>query len=466
MKQQEVWRSLHDEEKELEDFCGRYRRFLSACKTERLVVKYILEQAKGKGFVGINELETQQGLGVGRKVYWVHQDKVVLMAVIGKESLEQGINLIGAHTDAPRLDLKPNPIYEAKDLAMAKTHYYGGIKKYQWVGMPLALHGVVFLADGTKVELSIGENEDQPVFTVTDLLPHLAQKQMEKKASEAIEGEGLNILLGSIPILEGEAKELVKTAILQQLEEQYCIKEEDLVSAELEVVPAGPARDVGLDRSMIGGYGQDDRSCSFALLEAILEQESPEKTAVALFVDKEEIGSTGSTGAKSEILPYFLMELAHLIQGSKANDPSSRPLELLTRRCLFNSKALSADVSGADDPNYDGVMEKNNAAKLGRGVVLTKYTGVKGKAGASDANAEFVSYVRRLFNQEQIPWQASELGQVDAGGGGTIAMFLAQHGMEIVDCGPALLSMHAPFEIVSKADLYITYKAYSCFFRK
>lgn len=469
------WEKLQGKEDEVFALSERYKHFLSTAKTERQGAKFIVEQAEKNGYKPLGELSARnQSLTPGDKVYWVHQHKVVIMAIVGREPLTKGVKLVGAHLDAPRLDLKPNPLFEAKDLALFKTHYYGGIKKYHWLGMPLALHGVIYLANGSKLEISIGEEPGDPVFTITDLLPHLAKEQMAKKLGEAIAGEGLNILVGSRPAQgknqEEKIKEPVKTAILTYLHEKYGLIEEDFISGEVEVVPAGPARDVGIDRSMVGGYGQDDRACAYPLLEAILAVADPVKTAVAVFVDKEEIGSTGSTGMQARILPYFLTELGNLADGKQEEQQKNStnlgrlPLELVVRRCLVNSRALSADVSVAEDPNYEGVLEKQHAAQLGKGVVITKYTGVGGKSGASDANAEMISYLRKLLSsQEDICWQVAELGKVDQGGGGTIARFLGEYGMEVIDCGPPVLSMHSPFEVVAKVDLYMTFRTYQSF---
>lgn len=453
-----AWEALKGQEEKVYAFNQEYKYFLSQAKTERKAVDYIVRVAKNNGFHDLEEIQgTEQVLTPGTKVFWVHQQKAVILAVLGVEPLEKGLNIVGSHVDAPRLDLKPNPVYQEKELALFKTHYYGGIKKYHWLGMPLALHGVVYTRNGDKIEITIGEELNDPVFTITDLLPHLAKEQLEKKLGKAIPGEGLNVLIGNRSLVDGEEKEKVKQTVLNFLHKSYGMIEEDFISAELEIVPAGPARDVGLDESMIGGYGQDDRVCVYPSLEAILQVERPQKTAVALFADKEEIGSTGSTGMQSRYFPYFVSELLTLINGDEVSDTA-------VRRSLIKSKALSADVNVADDPNYGDVLEKQHAAVLGKGVVLTKYTGVGGKSGASDANAEYIAKVRSLFNKNNICWQIAELGKVDQGGGGTIARFLGEYGMEIVDCGPAILGMHSPFEVASKADVYMTYLAYSAFY--
>ena len=364
------------------------------------------------------------------------------------------MKIIGSHIDSPRLDLKPNPLYQESNLGFFKTHYYGGIKKYQWTAIPLALHGIVILNDGTKVDISIGEEDSDPVFCVTDLLIHLAGDQMQKKLSEGISGEALNILIGNIP-LEDEEKEPITANILKILNEKYNIVEEDLLSAEIEVVPAGKARDLGLDRSMVLGYGHDDRVCSYAAVKAILETEQPEFTSVALCVDKEEIGSKGNTGMHSKFFENTVAELIAL-EGDYC--------DIKVRRALANSKVLSADVSAGYDPNFGEAYEKRNSAYMGNGVVLTKYTGSRGKSGCNDANAEFMSEVKGIFNKGNVIWQTAELGKVDQGGGGTIAHILANQGAEVIDCGVGVLNMHAPHEIVSKVDIYEMYKGYKAFF--
>jgi len=454
-----VWENLTpEEEKAAFDFGEEYKKFLDAGKTEREAASYMVSLAESQGFQPLNKLiSSGRPLVPGTKVYSLNRNKSLIMAVMGQKPLEEGLNIIGAHLDAPRLDLKPNPLYEAEGMALLKTHYYGGIKKYQWVTIPLALHGVVIRGDGSKVQVTIGENEQDPVLVISDLLPHLAQEQMEKKMTEAIPGEGLNLLVGSIPLREEELKEKVKLAILEKLNKDYGIVEEDFISAELEAVPAGKARDVGFDRGIVGAYGQDDRVCSYAALRAIFDTRVPQDTALALFIDKEETGSAGNTGMQSAFLENFIAEVTALTSGNYS--------ELSCRRALAKARALSADVNAAVDPNYEGVMEKMNAARLGGGVVLTKYTGARGKSATSDANAEFVAEIRQLFNKKGITWQTGELGAVDKGGGGTIAMFMANLGMDVLDCGVALLSMHAPMELASKGDIYMLYKAYVAFFQ-
>lgn len=448
-----AWTKLDQREKKaVMEFGEEYRHFISTAKTERETIDFAVSLARERGFVPLQECT---GLRPGDKVFAVEHGKIMAMAVIGNEFLENGLNIVGAHVDSPRLDLKPKPLYEEADLALLKTHYYGGIKKYQWVSIPLALHGVVIREDGQVISLVIGEKEEDPVFTVTDLLPHLAKDQMEKKMSEAIGGESLNLLVGGIPVAGGGIKEKVKLTVLEHLAEKYGMTEEDFISAELEAVPAWPARDVGLDRSMVGAYGQDDRVSVFTTLKAIVDLAAPSRTAVALFVDKEEIGSVGNTGMHSAFLANFVAELAGRCL------PQYNELSL--RRILANSRALSADVNAGLNPNYPDVMDKLNAGRLGHGVVLTKYTGSGGKKGASDAHAEFMAFVRRVFNREGVIWQSGLLGKVDQGGGGTIAYLLAMHGMDVVDCGVALLGMHSPFEVAHKMDIYMAYRGYRAF---
>lgn len=449
-KKKLAWDELSLVDKERQSIID-YLAFLSEGKTERESWR-ILEQCADKaGFIPLSEAKTFSN---GQKIRLAVRGKAGLLAIAGKRPLEDGFRLIAAHVDAPRLDLKQRPIYEDEGLAFFKTHYYGGIKKYQWTALPLALHGVVFLGNGQKVEIVIGEDEQDPILTITDLLPHLAKDQYEKKLSEAIKGEGLNLLLGHDPSTE-EGEERVKAAILHILKDKYGVEEDDFVSAELEIVPAGKARFAGLDRSFIAGYGQDDRICSFAAWKAIEEVEPPEWTSVVLFADKEEIGSDSNTGMKARYLENFIAELLTLQTGAYNG--------LLVRRSLANAKALSADVAAGYDPNYAEVMDKRNTAFLGRGVVIVKYTGARGKAGCNDANPEFVAEVRRIFNEGKISWQTSELGKVDQGGGGTIAQYMAVYGMEVLDCGVGILSMHAPWEISSVADFVMLMRGYRAF---
>jgi aspartyl aminopeptidase len=446
-----VWDVLKPrEEKKLWDLAEDYKAFLNAAKTEREAVAEIARRLGRAGFKPLT------GPRSGKRVFQVFRDKVLALAVLGQEPLSAGLRLIASHIDAPRLDLKQNPLYEEVDLALMKTHYYGGIKKYQWLARPLALHGTLFKRDGEKIEMAIGEKPEDPVFTVADLLPHLARKvQMEKKLSEAVEGEKLNILVGSLPLGPRETKERFKLAILKVLHDRYGLVEEDLISAELEVVPADRARDVGLDRGLIGAYGQDDRVSAFSSLAAVLDLPKPEQNLVLLFFDKEEIGSEGNTSARAQILETFLHGLFEL--KGEAFSPE------ILGRTLENTRALSADVAGALDPDYQEVHEKRNAPRMGYGLCLTKFTGSGGKYGSSDAHAEYLFWVRQVFNREDVAWQTGELGKVDEGGGGTIAKFLAALGLEIVDCGTPVLSMHSPFELVSKADLFMTYKGFKAF---
>lgn len=432
-----------------------YKDFLSRCKTERECVDTFISMAELQGYRNLGALVGEGGsLKPGDKVYAVNKGKTLALFIVGKEPFEKGLNILGAHIDSPRLDLKQNPLYEDGDLAMLKTHYYGGIKKYQWVALPLAIHGVVVKKDGTLVQVVIGEEENDPVFGVSDLLIHLASDQMDKKLGKAIEGEDLNICFGSMPLKDAEEKERVKKNILKLLYEKYGIVEEDFISAELEVVPAGKARDFGLDRSMVMGYGQDDRVCAYTSFEAILGINNPEKTCVALMVDKEEIGSVGATGMTSRFFENTLAEIMAL---------AGQYNELSLRRCLANSKMLSSDVSVGFDPNFPSVVEKRNTAYLGKGIVFNKYTGTRGKSGSNDANPEYIAEIRRIMDKHGVSWQTSELGKVDQGGGGTIAYILAEYGMEVIDCGVPLHNMHAPWEVASKADIYETMRGYLAF---
>ncbi len=458
-KWKNVWEVLDNIEKEkVFSLNEEYKDFLDKGKTERESAREIIRVASKKGYISIDELlEKRIKPTPGMKIYANNKDKAVALFVLGKESLEKGMHIVGSHLDAPRIDLKQFPLYEDSELAMFKTHYYGGIKKYQWVTLPLALHGVVVKEDGEKVDIVIGEDEDDPVFFITDLLPHLAKDQMEKKMSEGITGEGLNILIGSIPYDDSEINEKVKLNVLNILNEKYGIKEEDFTTAEFEIVPAGKSRDVGIDRSMVGGYGQDDRVCAFTSFKAILDIETPNKTAVALFVDKEEIGSVGNTSMESKFFENIVSELINLIEENYS--------ELLVKRALANSWVLSADTLAGFDPNYPEVLDKRNSPFIGKGITIVKYTGVRGKGGSNDANSEYLGKIRKIFNNSNVVWQMGELGKVDQGGGGTIAYVLANYGMEVVDCGVPLLSVHAPYEIASKADVYMAYKGYNAFFK-
>ena len=450
--QRHVWDCIDDrEKKKVFEFGEEYKRFLDQAKTEREAVDVILEMAMKKGFS--QDAKPNSNSPFIR----VFRNKAVALAVPGKADLEKGIRLIVSHIDAPRLDLKQRPLYEEVDLALLKTHYYGGIKKFHWLARPLAIHGRIIKGDGSILDLCVGEKDEDPVFTVLDLLPHLARKaQYTKKLGEAIAGEKLNVLVGALPLGDMETKERFKLGVLNFLNEYYGLVEEDLISAELEIVPAGNARDVGWDRSLIGAYGHDDRSSAYSSLRAILDlKKSPQKTALVLFVDKEEIGSDGATGAKSKFLESVLYEVMNL----KGVPPSARG----AYEILLRSRALSADVNAAIDPDYQEVHEKRNAAKLGYGVCVTKFTGHGGKYSANDASAEYVGWLRKLFNKNKVIWQTGELGKVDEGGGGTVAKFLATYGMEIIDCGPPVLSMHSPFEIAHKGDLYMTYRGFRAF---
>ncbi len=454
-KRKNVWLNIDDEQKnELEEISKDYINFLNTAKTERLAAKEIIRRAEEKGFVDINEKIAAKSLKPGDKVYALNKNKGVALFVIGSEDMENGMAIVGAHTDSPRLDLKPVPLSEDVNLAYFKTHYYGGVKKYQWTTIPLELHGVIYTKAGEKLEISIGDNDDEPVFTISELLIHLSRKLMDKSAREVIEGEQLKILVGSIP-LKDESDNPVKKNILRILNEKYGIIEEDFITAEFEAIPAIKARNAGLDSSMIIGHGHDDRVCSYSALNAILSVENPKKTLVGLFVDKEEIGSKGNTGMYSQFFENTVLELLNI--NDKANLIS-------LKRTLANSKVLSADVTAAYDPNFKDVSELDNSAQFGCGVALTKYTGSGGKGGSNDANAEYLQEVRSAFDKEDVIYQTGELGAVDAGGGGTIAFILAEYNMDVVDCGTPVVSMHAPTELISKADLYSTCKAYKAFY--
>lgn len=451
-----AWEQLKDGElEEVFNFGEAYKKFMDNGKTERECVDEIIKNAKAHGFVSFSEIMERGTIKPGDKIYAENRGKAVALFVMGNEGLEKGMKIVGSHLDAPRLDLKAFPLYEDGGLALLKTHYYGGVKKYQWVAIPLALHGVMIKKNGEKINIVIGEEETDPVLYISDLLPHLAKDQMEKKMGEGITGEGLNVIIGNIPYKGDGIEERVKLNVLRLLNEKYGIEEEDFTVAEIEIVPAGKARDVGLDRSMIAAHGHDDRVCSFAAYQAILEIENPKYTVVGLFVDKEEVGSMGNTGAESMFFENVVAELLNL-QGVTSY--------LGLRRAMSNSKILSGDVCAGFDPNYPDVLDKRNAAFIGKGVTLTKYTGVRGKAGSNDANAEFLAEVRHIFNSHNVTWQVGELGKVDQGGGGTIAYIFANKGAEVVDCGTPMLSMHAPIELISKVDLYMTYRAYKALY--
>ena len=456
MERPNAWKSYKKTElKKVEMLAEAYKDFLNRGKTERECVLYTVEKLEKAGYISLDKaIADNKKLKAGDKVYLNQMGKAVVAFHIGKKPLESGMNIVGAHIDSPRIDLKQNPFYEDSDFALADTHYYGGIKKYQWVARQLALHGVVAKKDGSVVQICIGEKENDPVFGVSDLLIHLSQEQSSKKLSEAITGENLDVMLGGKP-LDGEEKEPVKAQILKILKDEYQIEEEDMLSAEIEVVPAEKARDFGLDRSMIMGYGHDDRSCAFAELEALLGITSiPEYTCCGMLVDKEEIGSVGATGMQARYMENAFAEIANLM-GQSGN--------LTIRRTLKNSRMLSCDVSAGYDPLYGSAFEKKNAAFLGRGVCYNKFTGTRGKGGSNDANAEFIGKIRKIMDDNKVCWQTAELGRVDLGGGGTIAYICALYGMEVIDSGVAVLNMHAPMEIISKADLYEAAKAYKAF---
>lgn len=452
MERKNAWKDYTKKEvRELEKLNKEYRAFLDAGKTERECVIQAVKMAKKAGYRDLQEvLEAGESLSAGDKVYAVNMKKSVALFQIGQVPMEKGMAILGAHIDSPRLDVKQNPLYEDTELAYLDTHYYGGIKKYQWVTLPLAIHGVIVKKDGSVVDVCIGEDAKDPVFCVTDLLIHLAGERMERKANKVIEGEALDILVGSQP-LKGEEKDAVSKNVISILKEKYDVEEEDFLSAELEIVPAGAARESGLDSSMIMGYGQDDRVCAFTSLVAMLEVEDTEYTTCCLLVDKEEIGSVGATGMRSQFFENTVAEvLAAVGQYS----------DLALRRCLANSKMLSSDVSAAFDPTYASAYEKKNAAYFGRGMVFNKFTGSRGKSGSNDANAEFMAQIRGILKDAKVAYQTAELGKVDIGGGGTIAYIMALYGMNVIDCGVAVLNMHAPWEVTSKADVYETKKGY------
>ena len=456
MERPNAWKSYGEAELEQVRLIGEdYKQMISGCKTEREWAKALTARLEAKGYESLEKvIAEKRTLKAGDRVYVCQMGKAVLSFHLGKKPLEQGMNIVGAHIDSPRLDLKQNPLYEDKDLAYADTHYYGGIKKYQWVARELALHGVVAKKDGSVIDLVIGEKDDDPVVGISDLLIHLAKDQMEKKLSEGVSGEDLDLILAGRP-LEGEEKDAVKAMLLKILKEQYGMEEEDFLSAEIEAVPAGKARDFGLDRSMILGYGHDDRVCAYAELKAIEDLEGiPERTCCGMFVDKEEIGSVGATGMQANYLENAVAEIL---------DRMDSYCELKVRRALRNSRMLSCDVSAGFDPLYASAFEKKNAAFLGHGVCFNKFTGSRGKSGSNDANAEYLGRLRAIMDDNGVKWQTAELGRVDVGGGGTIAYICALYGMEVIDSGVAVLSMHAPMEIISKADLYEAVKAYHAF---
>ena len=460
MERKNAWLSYSEEERaQLNQVCEDYKAYLSAGKTERECVAEAVRLAEAKGYRRMEDvMKAGETLKEGDRVYRICMNKTLVLFQIGSEPIENGMNILGAHIDSPRLDLKQNPLYEDNDMVLLDTHYYGGVKKYQWVAMPLALHGVVAKKDGTSVNVVIGEDPEDPVLCISDLLPHLAADQMQKKASEIIDGEALDVLIGSEPAAAADEKEkeLVKKNILALLKAKYDMEEEDFISAELEIVPAGAARDCGLDRSMVIGYGQDDRICAYTSLAAQLDMGPVKRTAVCLLVDKEEIGSVGATGMQSRFFENTVAELMSL---------TGQYTDLGVRRAMANSRMLSSDVSAAFDPNFANVFEKKNSAYFGRGLVFNKYTGSRGKSGSNDASAEYMAAVRRVMDENGVFWQTAELGKVDQGGGGTIAYIMANYGMEVIDSGIAILSMHAPWEIGSKADIYEGYKGYKAFLK-
>ncbi len=429
--------------KDAQDFCEGYKVFLDCAKTEREAVKEAIRMAKAAGF---SEYDSSKKYCAGEKFYVNNRGKSIALVVMGKQDVQSGMRITAAHIDSPRLDLKPNPLYEDIELALLKTHYYGGIKKYQWTAVPLALHGVVAKAGGEVIEVSIGEKANEPKFVVNDLLPHLAKEQSERKLADGIRGEELNVLIGSYPFRDDEGSELVKLNILNILYEKYGFTEADFLSAELELVPAYTACDIGLDRSMVGAYGQDDRVCAYPALKAVMDIKEPEQTVIVILADKEEVGSDGNTGLNSDFLRDLAEDLAAM-QGGRGSV------------ALRNSKCLSADVNAATDPTFQDVMERRNASFLNYGVVVTKYTGARGKGGTSDASAEYVAFVRNMLDNAGIIWQTGELGKVDMGGGGTVAMYIANLGVDVVDLGVPVLSMHAPFETTAKLDVYMCYRA-------
>ena len=460
MEKKNVWNSYSEEQlKEAEAFAREYMDFLDAGKTERECVDTLVNLIEKEGYVELNALlESGSKIKPGDKIYAVNMNKCLVMYQIGKKPMKEGMNILGAHIDSPRLDVKQNPVYEDSSIAYLDTHYYGGVKKYQWVAIPLSLHGVVVKKDGTTVEINVGDNEDDPVFFVSDLLVHLAGEQMEKKASKVIEGEALDLIVGNIPVKDKD-KDAVTAGVLNILKESYGIEEQDFLSAELEIVPAGKAREAGFDRSMILAYGQDDRVCAYTSARAVLEVagEVTDRTACCILVDKEEIGSVGATGMQSRFFENMTAELMELM---------GEYSELNLRRCLSNSTMLSSDVSAGYDPSYASCFEKKNSAFMGDGMVFNKFTGVRGKSGSNDANAEYMAHIREIMDSSDVVFQTAELGKVDVGGGGTIAYIMALYGMNVIDCGVAVLNMHAPWEATSKADVYETKRGYVAFLKK
>lgn len=457
MERENAWKSCNKQTvKEIFGFCEGYKKFISECKTERECTRRSIQMAEEHGYRNLKEIiAAKETIKSGDKVYADNMGKAIVLFNIGKKPIEYGLKILGAHIDSPRLDVKQNPLYEDSDLVLMDTHYYGGIKKYQWTTIPLALHGVVALTDGSVIDVEIGEKEKDPVVCVSDLLIHLAAEQMEKNGSKVVEGEALDLVVGNMPFNpKKDEKNPAKAYILDILKKKYRIAEEDFMSAELEAVPAGKARDLGLDASMVLGYGQDDRVCAYTSLMAMLEVEEPEYTSVCLLVDKEEIGSVGATGMQSLFFENMVAEIL---------DRMGCYSELILRRTLANSEMLSSDVNAGFDPNYAYAFEKKNASYLGRGVVFSKFTGSRGKSGSNDANAEYIARVRKALERENVAYQMAELGKVDIGGGGTIAYILAKYGMDVIDCGVAVLSMHAPYEATSKIDIYEAKRGYVAF---
>mgnify|MGYP000093165008 FL=1 len=449
------WENLETRRKEeIFNFCKDYMDFLNKAKTEREFVKEAKKIADLNGFKDLSEYDT---LNAGDRVYFINRNKSMYLAIIGQEKMETGLHIIGSHVDSPRLDLKPNPLYEDTGFAYFKTHYYGGIKKYQWTTIPLSIHGVIVKPNGEKIEVNIGENESDPIFTITDLLPHLAMDQMEKKLKNGIDGEDLNLLIGSIPFDGEKISEKVKLNILNILNQKYGIVEADLLSSELELVPAFKARSLGFDSSMVAAYGQDDKICAYASFAAMMNLENVKNTAVCILADKEEIGSMGNTGMESHMFDYFISELLNKTGENRVN---------LLDKVFCYSKMLSSDVDAGFDPIYASVSDKTNAGLLGKGISLNKYTGARGKSGASDANAEYVAWIRNLLEKYDIKYQLAELGKVDIGGGGTIAYILANKGVDVIDCGVPLLSMHSPYEVTSKFDIYEAFRTYKAFWNE
>lgn len=457
MERENAWKSCNKQTvKEIFGFCEGYKKFISECKTERECTRRSIQMAEEHGYRNLKEIiAAKETIKSGDKVYADNMGKAIVLFNIGKKPIEDGLKILGAHIDSPRLDVKQNPLYEDSDLVLMDTHYYGGIKKYQWTTIPLALHGVVVLTDGSVIDVEIGEKEKDPVVCVSDLLIHLAAEQMEKNGAKVVEGEALDLVVGNMPFNpKKDEKNPAKAYILDILKKKYRIAEEDFMSAELEAVPAGKARDLGLDASMVLGYGQDDRVCAYTSLMAMLEVEEPEYTSVCLLVDKEEIGSVGATGMQSLFFENMVAEIL---------DRMGCYSELILRRTLANSEMLSSDVNAGFDPNYAYAFEKKNASYLGRGVVFSKFTGSRGKSGSNDANAEYIARVRKALERENVAYQMAELGKVDIGGGGTIAYILAKYGMDVIDCGVAVLSMHAPYEATSKIDIYEAKRGYVAF---